>query len=102
MHKQGKGNPSGFISHEVITPGSFNMYKQLFHVLFYLAGTMYFALREKLQHYLQSTCNNNTTSLQCDEEHLESCHNALNSCVRLGITIITGPWMKNFQMEKLT
>ena len=62
--KQGKGDPSGFkqfLRQNNIKPSIIIRYVgNRFHVMFHLAGVLYY-LREKLFIYLDKSCNNNTT-----------------------------------------
>ena len=64
--KQGKGDPGGFkqlLRQENIKPGIIVRYVgNRFHVVFHLAGVLYY-LREKLLIYLDTSCRN-TTSLR--------------------------------------
>ena len=59
--KQGKGDPSGFkqfLRQHNIKPSIIIRYVgNRFHVLFHLAGVLYY-LREKLLIYLDKSCNN--------------------------------------------
>ena len=95
--KQGKGDPSGFkqflrqnnIKQSIIIRYVGNR----FHVLFHLAGDLYY-LRTTLVIYLEKSCNNNTTlrtSLVKDLRNI----NILLQLRALGIIgkMVTGPWM---------
>ena len=92
--KQGKGDPSGFMRQNNIKPSIIIRYVgNHFHVMFHLAGVLYY-LREKLLIYLDKSCNNTTTlrtSLLKDLRNM----NILLQLHALGIIgkMVTGPWM---------
>ena len=95
--KQGKGEPSGFkqfLRQHNIKPSIIIRYVgNRFHVMFHLAGVLYY-LREKVLIYLDKSCNNTTTlrtSLLKDLRNM----NILLQLRALGIIgkMVTGPWI---------
>ena len=71
--KQGKGDPGGFkqfFRQENIKPGIIVRYVgNRFHVVFHLAGVLYY-LREKILIYLDTSCRN--TILACDQHYIRT------------------------------
>ena len=96
--KQGKGDPGGFkqfLRQENIKPGIIVRYVgNRFHVVFHLAGVLYY-LREKLLIYLDTSCRN-TTSLQSALQKGLRNDKSLLQLQALSVIgkLVTGPWMK--------
>ena len=96
--KQGKGDPGGFkqfLRQENIKPGIIVCYVgNRFHVVFHLAGVLYY-LREKLLIYLDTSCCNTTSLRSALQKDLRN-DKSLLQLQALCITgkLVTGPWMK--------
>ena len=96
--KQGKGDPGGFIQflrQENIKPGIIvRSVGNRFHVVFHLAGVLYF-LRDKLLKYLDTSCRNTTSLRSALQKDLRN-DKLLLQLQALGIVgkLVTGPWMQ--------
>ena len=95
--KQGKGDPSGVkkcLRQHNIKPNIIIRYVgNRFHVMFHLAGVLYY-LREKLLIYLDKSCNNTITLRTSLLKALRNI-NILLQLRALGIIgkMVTRPWM---------
>ena len=96
--KQGKGDPGGFkqfLRQENIKPGIIVRYVgNRFHVVFHLAGVLYY-LREKLLIFLDTSYCNTTSLRSALQKDLRN-DKSLLQLQALGIIgkLVTGPWMK--------
>ena len=96
-YKNGTGDPAGFkhfLKSNDIMPSMITRYVgNRIHVLFHLAGTIYY-LREKLLMYLRTSCNCNTAFRTALLKDLSSPYVQLQ-LKALGLLgkLLTGPWM---------